>query len=264
MSQGKKIYLVQQPDEELPPADPVVRAAPLAYRIDEQLRLCRSSSFLRPRKGLMMIACRGVAAAGPVTTLAGEILRECMLQDYCGVLLDLPRPLPRSLSFLTAALAPALRRQGLAFYLPDPLPTGIPAIPVLTHAPLDEEEAAAFRRRAAVCGAFSADLRVRRRLLTLPERGQGRVLAPGEAEEILRRGGGEAFDSPELLARYGTVTQEGRVKMLLWDTRETLLQRLQSLQKAGAESVFLLQEESLPLWGAGGMDAFLRDIGAYC
>ena len=249
MPKMEKIALICRPEEALPPAEGLFSPAPLAYRVGRDLRLYRVRDFRPPRAGIMVLSCEAGIGAGPVSALSSDILRECLLQNVRGVLLDLPASPGPALSLLASSLAEKLRQKGLPLFLPFAPSLPPRALPLFTSFPLSGDARCAFLRiRQSSQASFALNLRIRRQDLRLPEGGLGQVLREGEAEKILKKTGGGAFYSKELMAMYGSYTKGEESHMLLWDTPDTLRQRLEDAWAAGAKTVFLIWEELAPLW----------------
>lgn len=249
MPKMEKIALICRPEEEIPPAAGLFSPAPLAYRVGRDLRLYRARDYRPPRDSIMVLSCEAGIGAGPVSALSSDILRECLLKNVRGVLLDLPASPGPALSLLAGSLAASLYHKGLPLFLPHAPSLPPRAIPLLTSFPLSgDARCALLRRKQSPQGPFALNLRLRRRDLKLPERGTGQALREGDAEKILRNTGGGAFYSKELMAMYGSYTRGEESHMLLWDTAETLCHRLEDAWAAGAETVFLIWEELAPLW----------------
>ncbi len=259
MVKAAKIHLVIPPEESGPPCAGLFTPAHLAYRIGRDFRLYRARGQFYLRRGLMIADSIGASAAGG-GELAGQILRECMLMNYEGVMLDISGRQERPVLSMLSALQPALERHGLKLYLPQECICNISALRIITAAPADGSVTALLRR---ICAAnkgrgFALNLPVRSSEYRLPGRGKGRLLSPGEAQAMAKAAGGGIFMSRELEAMYSVLSDERGERLILWDDANTMAMRVRSAFAAGAESVFIAWPEVRHFWQE--LEPLLRQI----
>lgn len=96
-----------------------VPLAHMAYRIGTGPHLFRAKFPVLPRGGLMMIGDDGFDNRGDVQIFLREVMRECLSQNFTGIILDpsqAPAPL---LARIITLLEDLTVRRGWRFYLPE-------------------------------------------------------------------------------------------------------------------------------------------------
>lgn len=210
----------------------------LAYTMGPGPHLLSTGLPAALRGGVMAVTGRERTEEEGTQAFCREVMRECAVRGFQGVLCDWEQPPTPFWRELAGELEDCLTGRGLKLYVP--------------------EEYGAYTRRAgvlvstALCGG-SLTLRLREaadrfgpeRLtaalqrsgedLTLPApEGVGETLSPGELEERMRRTGSTAYFSPELCARYFTYRDgAGRTHFVLFDDGDTMARKLEVARREG-------------------------------
>lgn len=209
----------------------------LAYRMGEGPHLMGSGLPAALRGGLMAVA-DGPVSGGPPETFCREVLRECELRNFQGVLCDWEGPPNSFLKEVLGELEGRLTPQGLALYVPEEYAFCTPKARVLVS--------------SALCGG-SLELRLgealdrfgRERLVLALQRsaedfllpapeGRGRTLSGEELGQMLRERQPAVYFSRELCARYFTyMDRQGQPHFVLFDDGDTMVRKLEQGRKAG-------------------------------
>ncbi|MBO6010695.1 MAG: hypothetical protein J6P71_02720 [Oscillospiraceae bacterium] len=226
-----RLYLAASPAE-LPEALKWgLPIAHLAYRMAGGV-LLRDAAF-DAVGGMMALRVSGEASAD----VAGDVLRECRVRSFGGVLLESSdgSPLGPFAEALGAKLPLRYGRGGRSYGAF--MPTDV----------YKESFAAWVRERAGKKPyRATADLSVGYRLYSPPcPEGKFERLARSEAVKLLGQAG-RSFFSEKLCVNYAVVSSGGKPRFLLFDTPESVAAKIRALKAAGIESAVLLYSENTP------------------
>ena len=226
-----RLYLAASPSELTEALKWGLPAAHLAYRISGGV-LLRDAAF-DAVGGVMALRVSG----GASTDLVGDVLRECRVRSFGGVLLESAdgTPLSPFAEALGAEIPVRYGRGGRSYgaFISAEAYKG-------SFAGAVRESAGGRPYRA------TADLSVGYRLYSPPcPDGRHERLTRPEAERLLGQAG-RSFFSEELCANYAAVSVGGRPRFLLFDTPASVAAKIRALKAAGVESAVLLCSENGP------------------
>ena len=222
------------------------RLAHVAYRIGENARLLRQN-LLQCRGGLLSLSdcqCPPIPRPEP---LCREILQECNLRGYGGVLADFEgQASPEKLALLERLCA-ALSRSGRRLFLPEALASQVPGstaviCTAISGGTLQQRLEEAVRRFGRSQTALDVERLAMDFSLPAPS-GSGVPLEPEALASLLRERDPATFYSRDLCARYFTYAQDGRTHFVLFDDAETIRQKLRIGREMGLCAAFLMYPE---------------------
>jgi len=223
------------------------RLAHVAYRVGPDSRLLRQSLLLQTRGGLMSLSDRDCPPISRPEALCREILQECALRCYTGVLADLESDLtPDRLAFLDR-LCVLLRKHDRRLYLPESCAQRIGGSTAVVCTALSGGDFCQRLREAAErFGKSHVALDVQRLAMDFPlpsPTGMGRPVPPEELQKLLERLAPSTFYSRELCAKYFTYTQNGESHFFLFDDADTIRQKIRTGHSMGFCAAFLMYPE---------------------
>lgn len=203
----------------------------MAYRIAGGVFM-RDASF-DAVGGVMALRVSG----GAPQSLARDVLRECRVRSFSGVMLESEDGTP---------LSPFA--QALGADIPVRYGSGGRSYGAFISTEVFRGSFATAVRKAAGSAPFraAADLEVGFRLYSPPcPDGRCARLTRGEAAKLLSAAGRSYF-SEKLCLNYAAVFSRGRARFLLFDTPESVAAKIRALKAAGIESAVLLYSENTP------------------
>jgi len=231
--------------------------AHLAYRVGRGSRLLRSGGPAPLRGGLMVVDDQGYDGLGSVLPLCRDVLHECQMRNFSGVVLDFDRRLP-PLEQIAVRLEEGLARQKAALYVPEPYGTLVPRARVLISSALSggtlarrlEEAGEQFGRDRVVLAVEPV-----REDFPLPcPTGCGDPLSREGLAELMDRRRPSVFFSRELCARYFTyMDRSSQAHFVLFDDGETIARKLEVARRAGVRTFLLPLAEVQPHLGRLGI-----------
>ena len=222
------------------------RLAHVAYRIGEESRLLRQN-LVQCRGGLLSLSdwqCPPISKPEP---LCREILRECNLRGYSGVLADFEGPAAQDRLAFLEKLCAAMSRSGRRLFLPERFARQVPGstavvCTAVSGGTLQQRLEEAVRR----FGRNQTALDLERLAMDFPlpsPSGSGAPLELEALQALLQAREGAAFYSRDLCARYFTYTREGRTHFVLFDDADTLRQKIRTGREMGLCAAFLMYPE---------------------
>ena len=217
-----------------------VTPAHLAYRIGPDGRLLRAGG--NPRGGRMVLSDCGFSGMPDPAPLLREILSECRVREFSGVILDFDRRLP-PLEQLAVRLESALRRHGLSLTVPEGYghcagESGVIIPAALSGGTLTQRLEDACRQFGRDRVVLGLEQTAEDFLLPSPT-GCGTPLTQEELTALRERIRPSVFFSQELCARYFTYTEQGRGHFVLFDDGDTLRRKADAARAAGISSFLL-------------------------
>lgn len=244
----KDTYYILTPPKYLPQLTPWdILPAHLTYRLSPNGRLLRHPDAQSLRGGIMVIGdCRDdLQNISPQLSL--EIIQECLLHGYRGVLLDLEHQ-QQSLVRLVQQLGTLLQRQGVTLFIPEYYAPAAPRGRVLISTALSGGCLEDRLREAVNCfGQDRVVLAMEKTAqdFTLPAlTGQGIPLTQEQLQQTQTDLHPCTFFSAPLCTRYFTYQKkDGSVHVTLYDDTETLCRKLDIARSAGIYRFLLPWQE---------------------
>lgn len=232
------------------PPDCCVRAASfgppvahMAYRVGQGGRLYRAGIPADLRGGLMALDAGGFDGRGDPAQLCREILRECTLRGFSGVLCDLEgEPTP----FLEAAvrrLGQLTAQRGWPLYVTEDYAhltehSRVLVSTLLSSGTLEEKLRAAMVRYGAGRVALAAQRAAED--YTLPSAaGQGRTLTRSELAQRVKRFDPAVYFDHGLCAHHFTYMEHSVAHFVLFDDSGSLLRKLSLARELGIDRAVL-------------------------
>ena len=224
-----------------------VPVAHMAYRVGPGGRLYRSNLPLTLRGGLMALDAAGFEGRGDPGQLCREILRECGVRKFDGILCDFDGPAVPFLEQTVRQLGQATHQRGWPLYVTEEyggasefsrvlLPTAI------SGGTLEERLRTALNRY----GSGRVTLAAQRAAedYTLPSAvGQGRPLTRAELADRVTRFSPAVYFDHGLCAHHFTYMDQGVAHFVLFDDSDSLLRKLSLARDLGIErAVFAFPE----------------------
>lgn len=210
----------------------------LAYCVGPGPHLLRTGLPAALRGGVMAVAAQGDLLGEGTDAFCREVLRECAVRNFRGVLCDWEQPAAPFWCRLVQDMEDALLSRGLALYVPEECGACTRQAGVLISTAICAGSLALRMREAAERFGphrLTAALQRSAEDLTLPApEGVGKTLSARELEELLHRTGAVVYFSPELCARYFTYGDEkGRTHFVLFDDGDTMARKVETARGAG-------------------------------
>ena len=237
------------------------RLAHVAYRIGEDSRLLRQN-LLQIRGGLLSLSDYGCPPIQRPDSLCRELLRECALRCYSGVLADFEGPSAQDRLLFLEKLCAAMSRSGRRLFLPERYALQVPGSTAVICTAVS---GGTFQQRLEEAvrrfGRNQTALDIERLAMDFPlpsPSGSGVPLEPEALQDLLRDRESTTFYSRDLCARYFTYTREGKTHFVLFDDAETIRQKIRTGHEMGLCAAFLVYPEVKDLLPA----LFPRSSGA--
>lgn len=230
-----------------------VPMAHMAYRVGGGPHLFRANLPVPVKGGVMMIDDLGFDGLGEPGNFCQEVLRECSVRGYSGVICNFDRPHPL-LGQIVATLQPMLERQRKNLYTSEAYAQRDPAIRVLIPSALSGGSLRQRLREAADrYGPDRVVLAVERVAedFYLPSpTGQGIPLTQAELQTRIQERAPSIFFSGELCAHYFTyMNKQSGAHFILFDDAASIRQKLQVAQQLGIRQALLAYPDVADLLG---------------
>lgn len=246
MEQGDKWFIVENGENR--PREgrglPLVR---FSYRVGLGPHLFRAKSGQPFKGGLMGIELGRFDGKGPVEPFCAEVLRECGLRHFSGVVCRFDGPPRPGVGELLCRLSEHCGSRGLSCYVSEAYGTLAPQAGVLIPTAVSGGSLAGRLEMAAHrFGVGRVALWLERAgedfLLPSPK-GSGNPLDPAALEALRERHQANCFFSDELCARYFTYMEGEEGHFVLFDDLASLQKKLSLGRRLGVHTVFLPQRE---------------------
>jgi hypothetical protein len=218
-------------------------AAHMSYRIGHGFRLYRSRRASDIRGGFMVLDTGGFTGGGPLASLTADVIGECVKRAFTGIVINAGGSTSPSQISLSASLAKAAEKHGLAYFVPEALAeTGTHTIVRISAA---ISGGTLKRRLSDAIEKYGADrmaVEVERILMdfTLPTlSGVGGELSNDEFRRLIDRYNPKSFFSSDLMVNYFTYHDNQGTHVVLHDNAESLRRKLAALPDFGIEYAFL-------------------------
>lgn len=239
-----QLYLSVTPQQIRPAAAYCRNFAHVAYRISTESTLLQSNLLIQTRGGILSLSD---LEAPPITApdrLASAVVRECYRRGYAGVLADFECAPTQDRRQFLSLLVEMLRKNQRALYVPQNYRT-LGAITLLTTA-ISGGNFQTYLEENARQGPVALDLQRLRMDFPLPAPSGEGVPLSADAFSAMAQGQ-SIFYSPALCARYFTCSRGGEHHFVLFDDADTLRQKIQSGNKLGIRTAFLMYPETADL-----------------
>jgi hypothetical protein len=220
----------------------------MAYRVGPGARLLRANIPINLRGGLMVIDGGGFDGRGDAVPFCQQVLRECSVRGFDGVILDLegqPHPL---LGQIVSRLGALLSHRGWPLYVPEEYARFSDQAKVIIPSALSGGSLAQRLSEAVQCyGAGRVALGVQRTAedFTLPSpTGSGVPLSREELSRRIQSRGAATFFSDELCAHYFTyMSRQSGAHFVLFDDAGSIRKKLHVAQGLGLDACILAWPE---------------------
>ena len=247
MGKNIKIILASPPDTLKEASHLGYDTSHMIYRVGQDRHLYRADLPLFLPGNILSVDDAGFQGDGPVSVLSSEIVKECTLNRYTGVVLDVRKENTAFFSKLTPLLLQSLEPFGIRLYVPEWLFERAKGVKVLISTFMSTGTLQGKLRRAiAAYGAenIAADIPCSRMSYTLPvEKYPPKELSLPELTALSRKYQTSSFFSKELYAYYFTYTSGGKTEFVLYDNVGSIRRKLALLQSFGIREAFLLYPE---------------------
>ena len=222
------------------------RLAHVAYRIGEASRLLRQN-LLQCRGGLLSLSDHSCPPINRPEALCREILQECNLRSYSGVLADFEEQAPPDRVTFLEKLCNTMNRSGRRLFLPESFARCVPGstaviCTAISGGTLSQRLEAAVHRFGR--GQVALDIERLAMDFRLPApNGSGTPMEIPVLKDLLESQAPATFYSRDLCARYFTFSREGETHFVLYDDAETLRQKIRIGREMGLCAAFLMYPE---------------------
>lgn len=221
--------------------------AHMAYRIGSRGHLYRADIPLALRGGLMVLDDRGFDGNGDPVQLCREVVRECTVRKFDGILCDFDGPPSPFLERLVAQLGPAAAQRGWNLYVMEPWAAVWDRARVLIPTALSSGSLENRLRKAVLqYGADRVALAVQRmaqefRLPAGPDGGE--CLTSAELAQRVRDHSPAIFFDNGLCAHYFTYMDRGAAHFVVFDDSGSLLRKLALARELDIRRAFFVYPE---------------------
>ena len=239
MAPNLNLMFAAPPDQTQAALSYGVPVAHMAYRLGPGPALLRSAVPASLQGGLMMMDDQGCGGGrGDPLPFCRQVARECAARGFQGVVADWDSPLTPALGRLARALDQTLAEREWPLYLPEDYGSHEPHARLLVSSALS---GGSLRQRLTEALAQHGRERVVLALERAAEdfplpapKGCGTPLRLEELRQMMRRLHPNVYFSEELCAQYFTYrSQDGQVRLVLYDSQDSLRQKLQTARNAG-------------------------------
>lgn len=222
--------------------------AHMAYRIGQNLQLLRANIPINLRAGLMMICCSGFDGHGDVINFCRQVIRECSIRNFDGIVLDFEGSAHPLLGQVVSKLGAITAQRNWPLFVPEEYAafsdhTKIMISSALSGGSLQQRISDAVTqfnpRRIALCVQQVAED------FTLPApSGCGTPLTQEELKRLIQTRGASVYFSTELCAHYFTyVSRQNGAHFVLFDNAGSLRKKIQTAKQFNLHSCILAWPE---------------------
>lgn len=220
MAELPRLILAVNPDQARSVPTKDCTPAHVAYRLESGPTLNRLR-HAQPGPGGLLYLGEDRLTGSSYGYFLQQVLRECAARHFQGVIADLPE----EGQGLVAALDEALPKNALTLYVPERFRPQVKKARLMVTTSLS---GGSLRRHLLEKGERYGTSRLvavlERKAFTLAPDGTGRSvpMTRGELEELRQQRKPQLHFSPEVCMRYFTYADQGQLRFVLYDDRETL------------------------------------------
>ncbi len=217
--------------------------AHMAYRVGSGPHLFRSGGPVSPRGGVMVMDDVGFSTGGDGEDFCDEVLRECAVRRFSGVMCRFLDPPRAALAKAAAKLGESCGHRGLSLFVSEGYGSAVPTARVVIPTALSggslrgrlEEALDRFgpKRVAVWAEPVAEDF-----ILPSPS-GSGEPLTPQELERRRREQNASVFFDAQLCAGYFTYMAGDKGHFVLFDDAASLREKLRVAASLGIDTAFL-------------------------
>ena len=228
------------------------RVAHMAYRVGPGLALLRDSIGTSMRGGFMTLSDEAYdGSPGSASGLCREVLRECELRGYEGVVADFEQSKTSFLKPFVEQSASALKERGLTLYVSPQYANASEHSRVLISTAIVSGSLRERLTRALDRFGPRLAIEIERtaRDIPLPDpQGEGHRLAWDQMKLLVE--GRQAFFSRELCSRYFTYKdkESGQTHFVLFDDAQSIQKKVLTAASMGINEAFMLYPEVAEIW----------------
>jgi len=220
--------------------------AVMAYRIGRGFHLYRTDLPQKQGGDYMVIDDLGFYDNGQPRALASEIVRECIMRSYRGVILNTRESLIKIMLPLAGALADMVEANSLTLWLPPYMASKNNARILIGTALSGGTLVRHFADAGDSFGThrLTLDIERIRSDFTLPSpTGAGINLSEDELSSIINKYRPATFFSKDLCTSYFSYRNGGETHFVLYDSALSIRNKLEIAAKSGIKSAFLYYPE---------------------
>ena len=252
MSQSVKL-IVAAAGGRLAALPPDVIPAHMSYRMDAAPRLMRSAAPCPQRGGLLYLPGCREELQGAWAPFLQQLVRECTLQHFSGVIADFEGCTQRSVRSLAREMDRVLCGRGLQLYLPEAFAADAPHARILVSSAISGGSLEVRLEEAQKTygpGRVVLALEKIAEDFTPPARsGRGLPLTPESLSALMHRLRPNIFWSGALCARYFTYFESsGRTHFVLFDDSDTLKAKLRLANDLGISQALAADADLGSAW----------------
>jgi len=243
-----RFILVATPDQMRAAAAHSLPLAHMAYRLGSGSHLFRSSFPAPPRGGLMMIGEDRFDGQGDAPVFCREVLRECQLKNFSGVIFDPESSPTPTLSRIIVGLGEQLSRRGLSYYLPETYckysnTARIMISSAISGGTLQQRLSQAIERYGISRITLCLDRSAEDFYLPAPQ-GTGRPLTRDELRRRIETFAPTVFFSNELCAHYFTyMSRDSGAHFILFDDVASIQKKISLGEQLGIRNYILFYQQ---------------------
>ncbi len=247
MSENMNLILAAPPEHSKSAVKSGFTVAHMAYRINHTPYLFRADSASDIKGGIMAVDARKFVPSPAETQIVSEIIKECQVQNFGGILLDIDENEPLKTASFCQKLDAALKNAGLRFYVSFRTAKNVPCASVLIETAISGGTLSTHLKEASLkYGArrIALDIERVRMDFKLPAYdGNGRPLSSAELSQLYRRRNSSAFFSKDLCANYFTYRDGENTHFVLYDNAASIKKKLSLAHALGIKTAFLFYPE---------------------
>lgn len=243
-----QFILVTTPDQMRAASAHGLQLAHMAYRLGSGPHLFRTNFPAVPRSGLMMISEDHFDGQGDAPIFCREVLRECQLKNFSGVIFDPESSPSPTLSRIITDLGEQLSRRGLSYYLPEAYcnysnTARIMISSAISGGSLKQRLSQAIERHGTSRITLCLDRAAEDFYLPAPQ-GTGQTLTRDELRSRIETVAPSIFFSNELCAHYFTyMSRDSGAHFILFDDVGSIHKKISLGEQLGIQSFFLFYQQ---------------------
>ncbi|MBP1736725.1 MAG: hypothetical protein H6Q60_606 [Oscillospiraceae bacterium] len=225
-----------------------LRLAHMAYRIGPGPHLLRASIPVSLRGGYMVISDQQFDTRGDLNPFLQEVVRECSIRSFEGVICDFEGSFSVLLGKLISALGEGLARRNLPLFVTEAYASSSNHAKVIVSSAIS---GGSLRQRLKEVMEQYGEKRVAMTVERMAEDfylpapgGTGTTLTQEELKNRIARRGPSIYFSSELCAHYFTyMNRDSGAHFVLFDDASSIRKKIQIAHQAGITDILLVYAE---------------------